>query len=462
MNENKIKIAKIVMALSAFSTILATNSFAKRLDSPANSSNESGAKGAKVIRMWVMPNSPRPVKDLEKILKPFEKSHPGIHVEVTSVDWGAALTKLTTAAISKQAPDIAQLGTTWVGVISATDALEDLTPRATKMRASQVFLPASWSTSGLKGSGKVTSIPWFVDARALYYRTDVFRKLNLTKADVDDYAKFEATLKKIKDAKLVINGIEIEPLGVPGKNDWNVLHNVAPWIWAFGGDFISADMKSSAFTSPASREGVKYFVGLADKGYIPRSSLELNTAQVAAKFNEGDYAMYFDTPAQIKLLSTSYEKGGAGGTLAAQNYDVALYPKGPKGRFTFFGGSNLAIFKSSKNKDEAWQVIEYLTSKEAELAYARETGFIPARKECFDDPYFTKDPKRKIFIDAIKFGRTYPTISAWGPIEPILMRHIGIVWDNAAGVYGKYSPKVVDGQLDKTKKEVDTILKDSR
>ncbi len=462
MIEKNSKFIQVGLALAAFSMLSGSQAFAKRLDQAAAAPAAGSAKNVKVIRMWVMPNSPRPVKDLEKLLKGFEKTHPGIKVEVTSVDWGAALTKLTTAAISKQAPDIAQLGTTWVGVISATNALEDLTPRAKAMNASQIFLPASWSTAGLQGSNKVTSIPWFVDARALYFRTDVFRKLKLTKADVDDWAKFEATLKKIKDAKLVINGVEIEPLGVPGKNDWNVLHNVAPWIWASGGDFISPDLKTAAFTTPASKEGVKFFIGLAAKGYIPRSSLELNTAQVAAKFNEGDYAMYFDTPAQIKLLETPYEKGGAGGSLTAQNYDVALYPKGPKGRFTFFGGSNLAIFKSSKNKDEAWQVIQYLTSKEAQLSYAETTGFIPARKDCFEDPYFTKDPKRKIFTEAIKYGRTYPTISAWGPVEPILMRHIGIIWDNAAGVYGKYSPKIVDSQLEKTRKEVNTLLKDSR
>jgi len=426
---------------------------AKRLDQ-ANKNNSKKT----TIQMWIMPNSPRPVKDLQAILSEFEKANPDIHVEITSIDWGAALTKLTTAAISGQGPDITQLGTTWVGVISATNALSDLSKKVPDLGGKEAFLPASWTTTGLAGSHKVTAIPWFVDARALYYRTDVFKKLNLTESDIATWDKFEKTLKKIKDARLKINDMPIKALGVPGKNDWNVLHNLTPWIWAWGGSLLNTNNTASAFQQDPSKNGVKFFVGLAQKGYIPSSCLELNTAQVAAEFNEGKYAMYFDTPAQVKLLSTPYEKGGAAGSIAAQNYGVALYPAGPKGRFTFIGGSNLSVFRTSKHQAEAWRVIQYLTSKEAQLKYADATGFLPARQDAFKDKSFTSNKKRAKFVEAVKYGKAYPCVSAWGPIEPIMMRHIGIIWDHAAGVYGKYDPKIVDEAFLKASKEVDILL----
>lgn len=415
-----------------------------------------------VVRLWVMPNSPRPIEDIDNLLKDFYRENPSIKVEVTSLDWGSAWTKLNTAAISKEAPDIVQLGTTWVGVFSAMGVLEPLNSRLGEIGGADTFLPAAWSTSGIVNSEQATSIPWFVDARALYYRTDIFKTLGLTKQDLDSWDSFEKTLQKIKDANLVINGIKVYPLGVPGKNDWNVVHNITPWIWAAGGDLLSPDFASSAFNSAAAVKGVRFYVELTQKGYIPKSCLELNTAQVAAKFNEGEYAIYFDTPAQIKTLSLPMEKGGAAGSIAAKNYDVALYPEGPAGRFTFFGGSNLAIFKSSPQKEAAWKVIKYLVSPKAQLAYSRDTGFIPARKDCFADPYFLNHPQRKVFVDAVKYGRAYPCIPEWGPIEPILTRHLGIIWDHAAGVFGPYDTKIIQEQLDETAKEVDILLSETR
>lgn len=416
----------------------------------------------KVIKLWVMPNSPRPVADVQALLAPFLAANPGIRVDVTSLDWGAAWTKINTAAMSGEAPDIVQLGTTWVGVVSAMGALAPLNDRISTVGGAAAFLPASWRSSGLMGSGKITTVPWFVDARAVYYRTDVFRKLGISPASIDTWAGFESALKKIKAAKLVIDGEPIAPLGIPGKNDWNVLHNMAPWIWSSGGDLLSPDAKKSALTSRAAVDGIKFFVGLAAKGYVPNECLELNTAQVAANFNDGRFAIIFDTPAQAKNLTIPPEKGGAGGSIAARNFAVTVYPKGPAGRYTFFGGSNLAIFKSSRNQAEAWKVVQYLVSKPAQIKYAQVTGFIPSRKDAFSDKYFTSDPNRRVFVDAIKYGRAYPCISAWGPIEPLLNRHFGIIWDHVAGVYGKFNPSIVDKEMRQTDIEVNQLINDSR
>ncbi|MFA5879308.1 MAG: sugar ABC transporter substrate-binding protein [Candidatus Margulisiibacteriota bacterium] len=426
-----------------------------------NSNKNKDLANKNILKIWIMPNSSRPVQDLESVLAGFKKQNPKVQIEITTIDWGSAWLKLNAAAISKDGPDIVQLGTTWVGVFSGMDALTNLNDKVSEIGGSSAFLPAAWETCGIKNSGQVTAIPWFVDARVLYYRTDVFKKLGLTVKDLDTWASFENTLKKIRDANLTINNIKVAPLGVPGKNDWNVVHNVAPWIWAAGGDFLSADSTKSAINSPEAVAGLNFYVGLTQKGYIPKSCLELNTAQISAKFNEGEFAMYFDTPAEVKILSLPAEQGGASGTMAAKNYGVAVYPKGPKGRFTFFGGSDLAIFKFSKNKELAWQLVKYLVSKEAQIRYANDTGFIPARQDCFNDSYFTSDPKRLVFTEAVKYGRVYPCIPAWGPIEPILTRHIGIIWDNAAGVFGQFSPQVIVDELNRTGKEMNIYLKEA-
>jgi len=412
------------------------------------------------VQMWVMPNSIEPLADLEKLLKEFEAQNPGIKVKVTSVDWGAAWTKITTAATSGDVPDLVQLGSTWVGSISGMGALLDLKDRIAELGGKETFIPAAWRSTGVEGSGQVTAIPWFMDARAMYYRTDVLREANVSPKELDTWDGFVKALKKIKDAKVAIDGIEIAPLGISGKNDWNVIHNLAPWIWGAGGDYIAADRKHSVVNSKESLKGILYYIGLVKSGFVPIEYLELNTAQVSSNFNNGSCAIYFDGPYEVKTLTTPPGQGGAAGSLTSRNFAVAQYPKGPKGRVTFVGGSNLGIFKNAKHKEEAFKVIQFLTSTKPQVDYAKVTGFLPTKRDAFNDPFFSSDPNRRIFKEAVLIGNTYPCIPAWGLLEPVLTRRFGIMWEYVTNTYDNgFKQDEIKKQLDLAKSEIEGVLK---
>jgi len=209
------------------------------------------------------------------------------------LDWGSAWQRITIATMSGEGPDLMQLGTTWVGAVTSMGALYDMTDRVGEIGGAEHFLPSSWRYSGIDGTDRVTSIPWFVDARAMYYRTDVFNKLGLTKNDLSTWESFEKTLAKIKASNLEIDGQKVQPLGITGKNDWNVVHNLAPWIWMAGGDFLTEDNKRCDLYSEEAAEGVSFLVSLVMKGYVPESCLEQNTSQVENGFNNGEYAIIF-------------------------------------------------------------------------------------------------------------------------------------------------------------------------
>lgn len=415
------------------------------------------AGDSKVVEFWVMPNSLEPVADLERLLKPFEQET-GIKVKITSVDWGAAWSKITTAATSGDVPDMVQIGSTWVSAISGMGALEVLSAEAVaELGGSKTYVPVAWKTTGIENSGKTTAIPWFVDARALYFRKDVLRKAGVYPSQLDTWNSFKRALKRIYDADVVIDDQPIAPLGISGKNDWNVIHSLAPWIWMAGGDFLGPDRKTCVLDSDAVFNGVSYYISLVRDGYVPIEYLELNTAQVSGNFNDGACAMYFDGPYEVKTLTRPAAEGGAEGSLTSRNFSVTGYPKGPKGRYTFVGGSNLGIFKQAKNKAGAFKVIKYLTSKKTQVEYAKVSGFLPARLDAFDDPFFAKDEHRKIFKSAALYGRTYPAIPSWGLLEPILTRRFGIMWDYVTSGE-EYEPKKIREQLKLAKKEVEAVL----
>jgi len=411
----------------------------------------------KAMEIWVMPNSLEPVADLERLIKPFEEKT-GYKVKITSVDWGAAWSKITTAATSGDVPDMVQLGSTWVSAITGMGALEVLSAEAiAALGGENAFVPVAWKTTGIENSGKTTAIPWIVDARCLFFRTDVLRKSGLSARGLNNWSSFKNSLQKIYDADLVIEDQVIAPLGISGKNDWNVVHSLAPWIWMAGGEFLAPDRKTCLLDSDEVFEGISYYISLVRNNYVPLEYLELNTAQVSGNFNSGTCALYFDGPYEVKTLTRPASEGGALGSLTSRNFAVTGYPKGPKGRYTFVGGSNLGIFKAAKNKKGAFELIKFLTSKDAQVKYAKASGFLPARKEAFADPFFANDPYRKVFKEAITYGRTYPPIPSWGLLEPILTRRFGIMWDYVT-FDSSYNPEKIREQLRLAKKEVESIL----
>lgn len=452
----------MLVAILAFGALTGCSTSTKENSNSSTKVNETKPAQEKVtLNVWIMPNSPAPDKEFLSVVKPFTDAHQNIDVKVTVLDWGSAWTKITTAATSGEAPDIVQLGTTWVAAIASMGALEDLTSKVSEVGGAAAFLPASWATSGIKNSGITSAIPWFADTRGIFYRKDVFEKAGIDpKQGLATWDLMMETAKKINNIE--INGKKVAALGVPGKNDWNVLHNVAPWIWEAGGDLLTPDDKQAAFNNDAALKGLDFYTSFAVQGLVPKAALEKNSADIESNFANGEYAMIIDGPWVIKNFETPADKGGMGNSPVAKNYGVVPLPQGPAGRFSFFGGSDLAIFKSSKHKAEAFELIKYLASKDGQIAYSKVSGQLPALKEAFDDSYITSDPNRAVFKEIAQYGRSYPAIPAWGPIENIMVKHIGTVWDDVAGVNGKFDPKMVKDEMNKAAEEVNGALKQAQ
>ena len=406
------------------------------------------------LNVWIMPNSGTPDQDFMDVIQPFLDENPNIKVTPTVLDWGSAWTKITAAATSGEAPDITQLGTTWVAAVGAMGALEDLTPYYKDFGGEEAFVKATLPTTGIEGEAAKYSVPWFIDQRALYYRKDACEK-----AGVDPTKDF-ATWDSFKEALKKLNGVEVEgkkmaALGMPGKNDWNVVHNFAWWLWGAGGEYIK-DGKA-AINSPEAVAGIKYYTEFATEGLMPKAALEKNSAEVEALFNAGEYATIFSGAYLAKTIKTEFEKDSEK-ALDPNKVGVALVPEGPKGRFAFFGGSTLAMYNSSKNKPEAAKLIAFLASADAQVAYAKKHGNLPANVKSYDDKFITEDAMLSVFKEQSKYGKSYPSIPGWAPSEGLFQKGLSNVWDNVMGVNGAYDPAKTQTELDAAVNDVNSVL----
>ena len=80
------------------------------------------------LTVWIMPNGASPQEKLEQRLNLYTKKT-GIKTKVVVLDWGEAWNRIsTTLASGKDAPDVLQLGTTWIPYFASRGEIKALNP----------------------------------------------------------------------------------------------------------------------------------------------------------------------------------------------------------------------------------------------------------------------------------------------------------------------------------------------
>jgi multiple sugar transport system substrate-binding protein len=392
-------------------------------DEPSPAAAISYAAGAPpvTIKFWFMPNGVNALQSMQAEAEEFHRLHPNITVQLRMLDWAAALTMISTAVGGGDAPDVTQLGTTWVGDLTKSGALQSFSQsEIDSFGGRAAFVPASWTSTKLVGTDTVTAVPWFVDVRALFYRTDVLRRLGLDPAKAfADWNAMERTLAAIQREG------KITPLGQPGKNDWNVVHNVTPFIWGAGGDLLAADGKTPTLATAEAFAGVDYYQRLMAR-FNKRDLLTKDSDAAMAAFSGGQTAVLMQGPDAVSRFRTATGRAGL-----RAGWSTAPLPAGPRGRYTFLGGSDLAIFARSAQRTAALEWVRFLTGAASQQRYAvRAAGIWPARLETVRAAALDTDPVYRAFAQSQDLGRQYPAVAAWGDIEAALTKDFSKLWES--------------------------------
>ena len=203
--------------------------------------NANALKKGTTVNFWIMPNGPQPQADMEKTVKPFE-DQTGVKVNVEVVGWDVQLDRIKNAAVSGQGPDVTQAGTTQVPFFAALGGFANLQDRVADIGGKAAYAPGVWQTTQLQGTDGTFAVPWFTEARAIYYRKDVLKKAGIDPATAfTDVNALQQTLQTIKDKVPTIGGKPISPFGMPGKKAFDLVHHVMPFVWDNGGAELSDD-----------------------------------------------------------------------------------------------------------------------------------------------------------------------------------------------------------------------------
>jgi multiple sugar transport system substrate-binding protein len=320
----------------------------------------------------------------------FMKVNPGVKVSVTPVAWDQAVAKLQTAIAGKTTPDVSQMGTDMMGQFGATGAFEpvpsDVDP--------SVYFESAWNTN-LVG-GVASGVPWYVETRLLFYRTDIAEKAGITAppATWDDLKAMAKAMQATGGAKW---GISLGP------NNWQ---EYFPILWSNGGDVVDAS-GAPTLNSPQAVEALTFYNSFFEEGLTPKTT-PANFA-IEAAFVTGDNPMFFSGPWHLGLVKKA---GGAG-----FEDKWAIAPMTKKASATsFLGGSNLVVYKNSQNKDAAWAFVKFLSDPKTQALWYTTVADLPAVQSGWDDPVLKADPNLAMFGEQLKDTKAQPVSATWSEL----------------------------------------------
>ncbi len=340
--------------------------------------------GAVTLQVWAMGDEGDKLGSSD-VVQQFEQANPNIKVNVTAIPWNVAHDKLITAVAGKQTPDVTQLGTTWAGEFSKLNAMDDVPSSINKSDFYQAAIDAG------SFNGKLIGVPWYVDTRVLYYRSDLAQQAGMSQGPQtwDDLNKL-AQAYHSGGAKY---GIALS------SNNWE---EYVPFLYSAGGDITDSSGKFT-LDSQAAVKALTEYVSFFQQNLTPQT--EPQGFDVTQTFVSGETPMFFSGPWHRSLIQK-----------AAPNLEgkwaTVRVPK-DQSSTSFVGGAEFAVFKNSPNRDAAWKFVQYMTQPQTQLAWYKDIADLPAVKSAWNDQSISSDQSLKVFGDQLNDAKAPPSIPQW-------------------------------------------------
>lgn len=374
-----------LVALASMSACGRDDSASPGTDPTQQEVSEGKASGS--LTVWAMGTEGEKLPDL---VKKFEADNPDATVEVTAIPWDSAHDKFTAAIAAGTTPDVAMIGTTWMGEFVGLGALD---PTPEMVDPSKFFEGAQATTVVDEVS---YGVPWYVETRLVYYRTDIAEKAGVNEAPGtwEDLKAMATAMQEKGDAKW---GISLQP---GGTGSWQA---VLPLMWSNGGDVVSEDRSEFTFDQEENTEALAYYQSFFTDGIANTQPAQGTTE---ADFASGAVPMFISGPWMMGSVEA------AGGEGFADKYDVAVMPT-KESSASFVGGSNLGVFKSTENRDAAWKLVDYLTQEETQVEWFGMSTDLPSVQSAWDDESLKSNEKLAKFGTQLETAYAPPPISTW-------------------------------------------------
>ena len=254
--------------------------------------------------------------------------------------------------------------------------------------------------SGVTGS--LFGIPYGSETSILGYRTDIFDKHNLSVPE---------TYEEMMELACLIP--ELEPgmggLSSRAASGHHASHAFLLHLAPLGGRIFD-EAWNPIMNNEAGVAAAQALKNIVDCG--PEGATSFGFGEALGSFLNGDTAMFLDTTVVAGRINDPDESNVVG------KVGWAMHPMGVR-RGSQTGGFGIGIPKNAQNKEAAFLLMQWLTSKEGDKLVAL-AGGNPSRFSTHADPEVNEAfPHMKVFGEALQYADPdwRPIIPVWGQIN---------------------------------------------
>ncbi|WP_017627677.1 extracellular solute-binding protein [Nocardiopsis chromatogenes] len=355
------------------------------------------------LRVWLFSEVDQEPKEavVDEAVAAFEDAHDGVTVDVQYIPVDTRAERFRAAFNDpSSAPDVAEYGNTDLagyvesgGFLDVTEDLADWEDHAD--------IAEDVGATAQVGDGTY-GVPWFLGARALYYRTDVFDDLGLEAPE---------TLEEVVEAGRAVREEDPDMLGVSAGGAYT--YGFLPFVWAHGGDIAEqeGDGYTSAIASDEAKQGLElYSEILSDDVCPPQTCAEMGGNDSVQNFVAGNAAMTIGGNFNLNAVQDSD---------IADDAAVVPLPGTEPGSIApaFAGGNNLGVLAGTDKRTLSVEFMKLLAGKEYQREMYDAMGNLPTFTDVREE-IAAEDEDITPFIETIDAGtRFVPATGAWAAID---------------------------------------------
>ena len=279
---------------------------------------------------------------------------------------------------------------------ASSDLLYDITDLVSATEQEKFF-------SLNKYEGRLYGLPIQESSAGFFYNKKIFRDAGI---DVSAFtAENPWTFEQFKEvcARLKAHGVTAVDMRIDATKDETAPYLLYPFIYAAGGDFVSADgyTADGYYNSAATAQGFQFIKDLISQGYT-------SYAIGATDFFTGKVGMYLSSGWTIPDLDNKYREQFA----SRDDWGLLPYPKGAEAASATGSWSYAITNNHHSDKTASLELLKWMTSAESSEAITTATGMIPARRDVVKN-YAQGSPEYTLLKQLELSGRERPVTVAY-------------------------------------------------
>ncbi|MBM3927925.1 MAG: extracellular solute-binding protein [Sphingomonadales bacterium] len=335
---------------------------------------------------------------VEPLLRAFEGEHPGTRVRLQALPWSAAHEKLLTGFAGGSLPHVAQVGNTWLAELTTIGAIAPV-PGDTGWLTTDAF-PAVIETNRI--DGRLMAVPWYVDTRLQFVRTDIAGDALPT-----DWAGWKRALTAIQNRAAGGSHAILLPL--------NEFEQLLTFALQQPDPLLRDEDTRGNFASAGFQAALDFYVSLFRDGLAPQIS-STTIANLWNEFARGSFAVFLSGPWTVRELTVRQ------GPAFADRWATMTMP-GPDGPgASASGGSSLVVFDRASDRTDAAALVRYLSAPTVQARFNVLSDDLPARPSAWTLAGLDRDPRMAPFAAQLARARAVPKVPEWERIVTEMQR----------------------------------------